>query len=226
MMTTQKPIPAPDHAQTQAAYDRLSRWYDLLAEGSEGPWRRAGLALLAVQPGENVLEIGCGTGGAFNALTAAVGAGGWALGLDVSRGMLAQTQRNLTQRKPPVHSALLNASGAALPLPDGCLDAIFMSFTLELFAPPLLAQVLGQCARVLRPDGRLGVVALTQEGGNALMRRLYAWAQRAWPTWIDCRPLPLRDWLVAAGWHITRAQNGALWGLPVGVVIAHPPDVG
>ena len=48
--------------ETKAFYDKISHVYDLLAEHSEGPIRRAGLEILDAQPGEKVLEIGFGTG--------------------------------------------------------------------------------------------------------------------------------------------------------------------
>jgi ubiquinone/menaquinone biosynthesis C-methylase UbiE len=45
-----------------AAYDRISRWYNL----TEGIWekglRNVALSKLSIRPGERVLEIGCGPG--------------------------------------------------------------------------------------------------------------------------------------------------------------------
>ena len=52
-------------AETKAFYDKISHVYDLLAEHSEGPIRRAGLEKLDALPGEKVLEIGFGTGQAW-----------------------------------------------------------------------------------------------------------------------------------------------------------------
>ncbi len=43
-------------------YNKIARFYDLLAERSEQPMREAGLQKLAVGAGELVLEIGFGTG--------------------------------------------------------------------------------------------------------------------------------------------------------------------
>ena len=50
-------------AETKAFYNKISHVYDLLAEHSEGPMRRAGLRETGnARPGEKVLEIGFGTG--------------------------------------------------------------------------------------------------------------------------------------------------------------------
>ena len=54
-------------------YDRLSRWYDLLAAGSERHAQAAGLELLKVMEGDTVLEIGSGTGQALLVLARSAG---------------------------------------------------------------------------------------------------------------------------------------------------------
>ena len=77
-------------------YDSMSRYYDLIAGPSEESFRQRGLRLLAPQPGEYILEIGCGTGPSLPALTARVGDAGCVVGIDLSGGMLAQAHRKNT----------------------------------------------------------------------------------------------------------------------------------
>jgi ubiquinone/menaquinone biosynthesis C-methylase UbiE len=72
----------------QAAYNRMSKWYDFLAGESEKKYQDIGLRLLNVRPGESVLEIGFGTGQAILALAEAVGETGRVYGLDISEGMV------------------------------------------------------------------------------------------------------------------------------------------
>jgi hypothetical protein len=48
--------------ETKAYYNKIAKVYDLLAEHSEQPMREKGLALLAAQPGQRILEIGFGGG--------------------------------------------------------------------------------------------------------------------------------------------------------------------
>ncbi len=56
-----------------------------------------------------------------------------------------------------------------MPFETGSLDAVFSSFTLELFDTPDIPVVLGECRRALRDGGRLCVVAMSKQGKLALM---------------------------------------------------------
>ena len=59
--------------QTKAFYNKISHVYDLLSDRSEAPMRKAGLELLKARVGENVLEIGFGTGHSVVSLARAIG---------------------------------------------------------------------------------------------------------------------------------------------------------
>ncbi len=202
----------------RAAYNRMSRWYDALAR-----WERrfvdAGLRTLAVQEGKRVLEIGCGTGYALVPIARAAGASGLAVGLDIAEGMLAMARARLERAGLPRRPPLMMADAVALPFADGTFDAVFMAFTLELFDTPDIPVMLAECARVLRLGGRLGVVALSREGGGGMVW-LYEWAHRRWPVWVDCRPIHARRALEGAGFRIVRAVETRMWGLPVEIVAA------
>jgi ubiquinone/menaquinone biosynthesis C-methylase UbiE len=211
---------------TQANYDRLSRWYDLLASGSEKKFTKLGLRQLNVQPGESVLEIGSGTGHALLALAAAVGGAGRVYGLDLSAGMLDVTRQRVRQAGLSARAALQQGDAVALPGASNSFDAILMSFTLELFDTPDLPVVLAECRRVLRPDGRMGVVALAKKEKIGLMVRLYEWAHRQFPHYIDCRPIWVQSALVKANFQILNVTALSMWGLPVEIVLAKKLETG
>jgi ubiquinone/menaquinone biosynthesis C-methylase UbiE len=208
-------------AETRANYDRLSRWYDLLAGASERTYRELGLRKLDVQPGARVLEVGPGTGHALLALAHSAGTSGLAIGVDLSWGMCRVARARLTQvGLSSSRAALVHGDAAGLPFHSDAFDVVFMSFTLELFDAADMASVLEECRRVLRNDGRLGVVALNEADRPHLMQQLYAWAHRRFPAWIDCRPIPLSDILAAHRFRIEDMTCGSMWGLPVEVTVA------
>ena len=210
--------------EAQATYDRLSRWYDLLAAGSEGPHVEAGIRMLDVQEGERVLEIGFGTGRGLVALARDAGTSGRVYGLDISSGMAREARRRLEEAGVDDRVRLMLGDGARLPLAGGSIDAVFMSFTLELFDTPRLQPVLNGCARVLRPDGRLCVVSLAKRGRGSATVRLYEWVHEMVPRWVDCRPIPVREVLERVGFEIVEIDRRSMWTLPVYVLLARSAD--
>lgn len=81
--------------EAKVTYDRLSRWYDLIAGWAERKAVVSGLDLLAAAPGETILEIGYGTGQSLAALAHAVGPTGHVYGIDISEGMRRVASRRL-----------------------------------------------------------------------------------------------------------------------------------
>ena len=149
--------------QTRAFYNKISRVYDLLSERSEAPTRKAGLVLLRARAGESVLEIGFGTGHSLVAFAKAVGPKGTVFGLDLSDKMLQRAKISLARFNLLARAQLRCADATQLPYEDNSMDAVFMSFTLELFDTPEIPKVLRECKRVLRPGGRIVVVGMSKE---------------------------------------------------------------
>ena len=205
--------------ETRAFYDKISGVYDLLAERSEGPVRQSGLDKLAIEPGERVLEIGFGTGHCLVQLAEAVRREGKVFGIDVSEGMRAQAQARLEKAHLMDRVALACGDATRLPYPDNSVDAVFMSFTLELFDTPEIPQVLAECRRVLRAGGRIGVVAITKEAGDGFAVEAYEWTHRHFPNLLDCRPIFARRAMEEAGFRIKDATITRMW-VPVEIVIA------
>jgi len=111
---------------------------------------------------------------------------------------------------------------AVQPFRGGSFDAVFMSFVLELFDTPEIPAVLTEVCRVLRPGGRLAVVALAATTPPGLIERGYIALHRRFPKFLDCRPIPTRDLLTDAGLEVATARTTTMWGLPVDRVLATP----
>ncbi len=204
--------------KARANYDRLSRWYDIIAGSTEKKYRDIGLQKLAARPGERILEIGFGTGHCMLALAQAVGETGNVSGIDLSEGMLTIARERLRQAGLLDRVDLRVGDAAALPFAAGEFDGVFMSFTLELFDSPEIPIVLDQCYRVLRPGGRLSVVSMVKKAGTAV--KIYEWFHEKMPVAVDCRPIYAQTDLTTAGFNIQDVAALSMWGLPVEIILA------
>ena len=112
----------------------------------------------AIELGETVLDLGCGAG--IDSILAArqTGPNGRVLALDFLPEMLARTaaaaaEAGLDNVEP------LESDMEAIALPDASVDHVISNGVINL--APRKARVLAECARVLRPGGRLTVSDLT-----------------------------------------------------------------
>jgi demethylmenaquinone methyltransferase/2-methoxy-6-polyprenyl-1,4-benzoquinol methylase len=202
----------------KASYDRLSRWYDLLAGTSEWKFVKVGLDLLKAKEGESILEIGFGTGKAILALADAVGDGGRVYGVDLSEGMHRIASERVRAAGLSDRVELRCGDGAELPYENHRFHAVYSSFTLELFDTPEIPIVLRECKRVLRHDGRLVVVSMAKKVESNFAVRLYEWAHEKIPNYVDCRPIYVSGSMSDAGFDIVERIEMKMWGLPVDAV--------
>lgn len=202
----------------RVSYDRLSKWYDLIAGSSERKFRDVGLKKLDAGMGERVLEIGFGTGHSLVALAHRVGTSGQVYGIDLSEGMFQLAEARVRAAGLSARVELARGDATQLPYETDFFDAVLMSFVLELFDTPELSIVLSECRRVLRRHGRTSVVALSKKKGLAVT--LYEWAHAQFPATVDCRPIFVKKTLEGAGFQVVDITEMSMWGLPVDVVVA------
>ena len=221
MMVTNEPRISPvirSKAEAKSSYDRLSGWYDLLAGWGEEKARNTGLGELKAQLGEMILEVGSGTGHCIEALAKSVGDSGEVYGIDVSKGMLNITRKRIRKARLLERVELIDGDATILPLKADLFDAIFVSFTLELFDMPEISAILSECRRVLRGDGRICVVAMSKK--ETFTIGLYEWMHRRFPAYVDCRPIFGQEVLKDSGFNIISVTELSMWRLPVEVVVA------
>jgi SAM-dependent methyltransferase len=111
-----------------------------------------------ITPGETILDLGCG--GGIDTILAArhTGPTGQVIALDFLPEMLQRTAD--AARQAGLHQVrLLEGELEAIPLPDDSVDLIISNGVINL--SPRKARVMAECARVLRPGGRLCVSDLT-----------------------------------------------------------------
>ena len=207
--------------EAKISYNKMSKWYDLLAGYSEKRFRDVGLQKLNIQEGERVLEIGFGTGHCVLSLARSAGDTGKTYGLDLSEGMLKITASRIEKAGLSEKVDLQCGDALNLPYPEFYFDAVFMSFTLELFDTPEIPIVLQQCKRVLKKDGRICVVAMSKEEKQGPMVKLYEWLHEKLPNYIDCRPIFVRQSLENAHFKIINVTMMSFWGLDVEIILAN-----
>ena len=115
-------------------------------------------ALAALRPGEVVLDLGSGAG--FDVFIAGrkVGAGGRAIGVDMTAEMLGKARRNIAgyHNETGLDNVEFRLGEIEhLPVADNTVDAIISNCVINL--SPDKAQVWREMARVLKPGGRVAV---------------------------------------------------------------------
>jgi SAM-dependent methyltransferase len=103
--------------------------------------------------GMTVCDIGAGRG-ELVALAAEHGAK-WVVGVEYSPAAAALAVQSLSQRGSGVPAVVVLGDARLLPLPDGCVDLVFMIDVIEHLSPSELAATFAEAHRVLRPGGRL-----------------------------------------------------------------------
>lgn len=123
----------PDRAAALAQYRRRAGFYDLELALLE-PLRRRAIALLALRPGEVVLDVGCGTGLSLGLLSQAIGATGRIIGIEQSPEMIELARQRVVQRQLP-RVTLLNSPVEIAAIPVKA-DAALFHFTHDILRQP------------------------------------------------------------------------------------------
>ena len=123
----------------------------------------AALAALAAQPGERVLDIGCGTATTTLAIADAVGPTGWVIGADISTTMIEAARLHAATR-PNVSFVVADAQTDRIAPLDDPADAAFSRFGVMFFSDPVAAFT--NIAANVRSGGRLAFVCWQLEDKN------------------------------------------------------------
>src|SRR5579885_3538005 len=171
-------------------------------------------ALIDLQEGETVLDLG--SGGGIDVLLSAkrVGPTGFAYGLDMTDEMLALAQQN-KETAGATNVAFLKGRIEEIPLPANSVDVVISNCVINLSADK--GQVLREAYRVLKPGGRFAVSDVVADGP------VPAELRSTMEAWVGCLAgaLEIDDYkrlLAAAGFEevsveITRRYTAAEAGL-------------
>jgi SAM-dependent methyltransferase len=127
-----------------------------------GPFGAEARRVLDAQPGEHILDVGCGTATSTIAIAESVGAAGSVVGCDISPTMI-DAARTLARDYPQVSLAIADAQTDNL-LQADLFDAVHSRFGVMFFVDPVAAFV--NIAAAVRPGGRLAFVCWQGEAAN------------------------------------------------------------
>lgn len=136
--------------------DLLARVPDASCESFAGVANPFSLG--ALEPGEDVLDVGCGAG--MDTLIAAqmVGATGSVTGIDMTAAMAAKA-RSSAAAMGAGHVQIVDGSAEQLPFGDATFDVVLSNGVIDLI--PDKDAVFSEIMRVLRPGGRIQLADVT-----------------------------------------------------------------
>jgi ubiquinone/menaquinone biosynthesis C-methylase UbiE len=154
-------------------FDRFVEFRHLLSTGLGAHGDRA-LRIAAPQPGERVLDIGCGFGDTTQDLARLVAPTGEALGLDAAPRFIETAQDELSEGSPSnIRFAVADVEAA---LDEQGFDLAFSRMGTMFFANPVNA--LRNVRRALRPGGRLTMVVWRSKVENDWVYRAQTITER------------------------------------------------
>ena len=169
-----------------------SPFYRLLDKLTLGRWLEA-----HVNPGDPVLEIGCGSGRQTGPI---VERGAHALSVDLSEEMLRLARQKIRASGAPGSADFIVGAAESLPVRDDSFACTVIYGSLHHFTEPPAA--LRKAAATLRSGGAFYVL----EPHDSLLRPIFDWAMRVVPLWQEeaaDEPLfkasQFRDWLTPSG---------------------------
>jgi len=162
-------------AQTEGRLIRWASFYDgvvnLMTFGRAKRLRQMTLDQALIQPGETLLDVGCGTGGVTIPAKIRVGINGSAAGIDPAPEMIAVARRKA--QRAGIEIDFRVGVIESLPFPDETFDVVTASMMMHHLPPHLQVQGLAEIWRVLKPGGRI-LIADMMRPSKSFGRRVFS----------------------------------------------------
>lgn len=156
-------------------YDRMNT---ILSFRRHKAWRRFAMKKMRVQPGDEALDVCCGT--ADWAISFARASGdGRVVGLDFSEKMLAYGEQKVASAGLNEQVTLVQGNAMALPYADNSFDYATIGFALRNV--PDIKQVLKEMTRVVKPGGKVVSLELSKPTWPPFRAVYYFYFQKILP---------------------------------------------
>jgi demethylmenaquinone methyltransferase/2-methoxy-6-polyprenyl-1,4-benzoquinol methylase/phosphoethanolamine N-methyltransferase len=143
-------------AQTEGSLIRWAGFYDFVTKfmllGHAGKLRKMTVDQALIQPGESVLDVGCGTG-EVTLLAKRRAQNGQVHGIDPAPEMIAVARKKAARKNLDIDFRV--GVIEALPFTDSSLDVVTSSLMMHHLPDDLKRRGLAEIYRVLKPGGRL-----------------------------------------------------------------------
>jgi ubiquinone/menaquinone biosynthesis C-methylase UbiE len=147
-------------------YDLLEWYHDTFSfRGQLRELRQRTATMARLQPGDAVLDVGCGTGTLALEVARRVGSVGRVAGIDPGTEQIARARAKATRRHLPIEFQV--GVIEQLPYPDTTFDVVFSTLMIHHVPAPIKRQGLAEIARVLKPGGRLVMADFTRRQERA-----------------------------------------------------------
>ena len=167
-------------AQTEGALIRWAAYYDfvtgLMTFGQSPRLRKATVNHARIEPGDSVLDVGCGTG-AVTLLAKVLAKEGSVYGLDPAPEMIAVARKKAARKRLDIDFRV--GVIEALPFPDASLDVVTSSLMMHHLPEDLKIRGLAEIYRVLKPGGRVLVADFMRPTGSFLNHLFIAFTQHS-----------------------------------------------
>lgn len=198
-------------------YDSMSRFYDIWGKLAETCARNRALELAQIIDGQKILEVAVGTGLTFYEIVKR-NPNGSNTGIDISQGMLKKAEKRLL---PLTGANYQLKTGNAFKLEEESehFDLLVNSYMFDLIAFDDMDTVLGEFRRVLKKEGRMILVNMTE--GESFGSRVYSLIYRVSPkAFGGCRAVSLSDKLRRNGFEIKTREYHQQLLFPSEVILA------
>lgn len=173
----------PKEQFVQSVFESIATKYDLMNDilsfRRHKAWRKFTMAKMNMNPGENALDLCCGTCDWTLSMADASGTGK-IVGLDFSPGMLEVGRKKIKSQQKEDLITLIEGNAMSLPFDDHSFDYVTIGFGLRNV--PDLVQVLHEMKRVVKPGGMVVCLELSKPTWQPFKGIYYFYFQKILPS--------------------------------------------